>query len=217
MNFPKRLVPWQKWEEWSYVKDLLYSMDYNQQLDGISIVKAWKCRCTAIPISIECTSIFTELLMKIRAIIHNRTIESNQMDYSELMYSASMALIRMVNGIVDAEQKGVYSKSVNVIAEEVGLPREFVDLRHRCTHGTIPSIEVLYSSMEEAKKWLYEYYWLVFYFDLNHSLETGGIHYRSCQLDYSAASDCQSNRQFQLRSFDIPSQRRSPPNFEDSL
>lgn len=161
MNYSKRLVPWQKWEEWRYVKELLYSDNYEYQQEGISIVKAWKCRCSSIPVAVESTSLFSELLIKMDEMIRSQTIENNQIQYSELVNASSMAIIRMVNGLIDVEQKGAYSKSVNVIAEEIGLPREFVDLRHRCTHGTIPSFEVLYSALQEGKQWLYEVYWLV--------------------------------------------------------
>ena len=82
-------------------------------------------------------------------------------DYDELLYSASLAMIRMVNGIIDIEQKGVYSKSVNVIAEEIGLPRAFVDLRHNCTHSELPSFDGMLLSLQSAKMWLGDFYWQV--------------------------------------------------------
>ena len=161
MDYAKRLVPWQSWEEWMYVRNLLYSMDYNEQMKGISIVKVWNCRCSAIPIAVQSSSLFTELLIKMDYYSKNQYIETEPFEISTLTYAASMALIRMVNGIIDAEQKGVYAKSVNVIAEELNIPREFVDLRHRCTHGDIPSFDVLYSSLQQGKRWLYENYWQV--------------------------------------------------------
>ena len=43
MNFTKRLVPWQSWDEWRYVKDLLYSNNMEDEKKGVSIVNAWKC------------------------------------------------------------------------------------------------------------------------------------------------------------------------------
>ena len=163
MNFTKRLVPWQSWDEWRYVKDLLYSNNMEDEKKGVSIVNAWKCRCVTIPVAVESTALYTDLLIQMTTIMTMTTIEGQQEQYTQQLYASSMAIIRMVNGIIDAQQKGAYSKSVNIIAEEIGLPRDFVDLRHGCTHSSLPSIEVLYSALQEGKQWLFEHYWIVIF------------------------------------------------------
>ena len=54
-----------------------------------------------------------------------------------------LSLSRFVNGLVDAQQKGVYAKSVAAVAEALDLPHAFVDLRHEATHGALPSLPLL--------------------------------------------------------------------------
>ena len=78
MNFTKRLVPWQSWDEWRYVKDLLYSSNIEDEKKGVSIVNAWKCRCVTIPVAVESTALYTDLLIQMIPIMTMTTIESQQ-------------------------------------------------------------------------------------------------------------------------------------------
>lgn len=71
----------------------------------------------------------------------------------------STALIRFVNGMIDPHQKGSYAIPMQVIARDIGLPVFLVDLRHTCTHETLPSLRELRAGVEEALKWLLENYW----------------------------------------------------------
>ncbi|KAJ3073470.1 rRNA-processing protein las1 [Podochytrium sp. JEL0797] len=73
----------------------------------------------------------------------------------------SIAFVRFVNGVVDAQQKGVFAGSVAGIAESLGLPAWFVDLRHSGTHDRLPSISVLRSGCHQALQWLNDNYWIV--------------------------------------------------------
>lgn len=83
---------------------------------------------------------------------------------------------RFVNGIVDPAQKGQYAQSVASIADSIGLPGWFVDLRHAGTHEALPSISLLRSgcaqvffclvnvesvSTRQALEWLNANYWTV--------------------------------------------------------
>ena len=161
MNSIKRYVPWATWEEWMYVRQLLYSNSVEDIMEGVDIVNAWKLRASGVPVAIESTALFSKLIIKMERCLEEEEETGYSMDYDELLYSASLAMIRMVNGIIDVEQKGVYSKSVNVIAEEIGLPRAFVDLRHNCTHNDLPSFDVMLLSLKNAKLWLADFYWQV--------------------------------------------------------
>ena len=111
--------------------------------------------------AVETTALFTSLILKMDECLNQSYCGSASSDYTHLHYAAALAMIRMVNGIIDVEQKGVYSKSINVLAEEIGLPRYFVDLRHRCTHSDMPSFEVLLLGLKNGKHWLYDFYWQV--------------------------------------------------------
>ena len=161
MSVVKKLVPWSNWSEWRYVKSLLYSDDVKRQWDGVHIVKAWKCRASDVPVAIESTALFTELIIKIDKVRNERGLQDADSRVFELHYAAALAIIRMVNGMIDVEQKGEYSRSVNSIAREINLPRYVVDLRHRCTHSDMPSFERVYEAIQGGKKWLYYAYWTV--------------------------------------------------------
>ena len=162
MNPVNRFVPWMNWDQWLYVKMLLYSMEPQLVSEGVDIVNSWKIRPCGVPVAVESTALFSELIMKMDSCMQEEEVNGYSASYNELCLAAALALIRMVNGMIDVEQKGVYSKSVNSIAEEIGLPRIFVDLRHRCTHNDIPSFDVLYTSLKNAKQWLFDAYWMVF-------------------------------------------------------
>ena len=57
------------------------------------------------------------------------------------------------------EQKGVYARSVQSIADDIGLPDWLVDLRHEATHAALPSLEVLRKGCEFSLGWLNDHYW----------------------------------------------------------
>lgn len=65
---------------------------------------------------------------------------SNQLS---LRQSYAAAVIRLVNGLVDPLQLGVYARSIASIAAQLGLPLWLVELRHAATHEDLPSLEVL--------------------------------------------------------------------------
>lgn len=46
-------------------------------------------------------------------------------------------------------------------AAAIGLPEQFVDLRHRATHDEIPSLEVLRTMARRGLDWLWERWWKV--------------------------------------------------------
>ena len=61
------------------------------------------------------------------------------------------AVVRFVNGMVDARQHGVYARSIAAIASEIGLPGWFVELRHAATHEDLPSLEILREASREVR------------------------------------------------------------------
>lgn len=74
----------------------------------------------------------------------------NSSSYLSLRQSYAAALIRLVNGLVDPLQLGVYARSIAAIAAQLGLPAWLVDLRHAATHEDLPSLELLRQASREV-------------------------------------------------------------------
>ena len=62
----------------------------------------------------------------------------------------STAVIRLVNGLVDPLQSGVYARSIASRAAQLGLPGWLVEVRHAATHEELPSLEVLREAANEV-------------------------------------------------------------------
>jgi len=62
--------------------------------------------------------------------------------------------IRFVNGLVDPEQKSVFAGSISNIAEAIGLPSVFVEIRHAGTHDLLPSIDILRNGAAQVIKFI---------------------------------------------------------------
>lgn len=60
-----------------------------------------------------------------------------------LRQSYALAIIRLVNGLVDPLQQGIYARPISSIAAQIGLPSWLVEVRHAATHEDLPSLELL--------------------------------------------------------------------------
>lgn len=60
-----------------------------------------------------------------------------------LRQSYALAIVRLVNGLVDPLQQGVYARPISSIAAQIGLPSWLVELRHAATHEDLPSLNLL--------------------------------------------------------------------------
>jgi ribosomal biogenesis protein LAS1 len=74
-----------------------------------------------------------------------------------MMYS--MALTRLINGLVAPYQKSLYAVPIGQVAARIGLPPSLVDLRHQASHNQLPSLVQLRSAAKQALQWLEENYW----------------------------------------------------------
>ena len=148
-----RVVPWMCREEWiTTYKNLYNFQDTKSQVKGVKRVQAWKSRsCGKLPLSIETTASL------IAATIVD--VEESQTRPLAVQLTMAMAIVRFVNGMVDMEQKGMYARSVQSIADDIGLPDWLVDLRHEATHAALPSLEVLRTGCQFSLDWLREQYW----------------------------------------------------------
>ncbi len=68
-------------------------------------------------------------------------------------------LSSFVTGLVDTRQKATHKRSMYEIAEEIGLPASFVELRHQVTHDELPSVTVLRHAVNRSLAWLWDHYW----------------------------------------------------------
>ncbi|XP_057838822.2 uncharacterized protein LOC131048765 isoform X2 [Cryptomeria japonica] len=70
----------------------------------------------------------------------------------------SMAITRLLNGVVDQSDKK-QKRSINDSAEEIGLPRLLVDIRHESAHNRLPALPLLRLASKKALNWLNSNYW----------------------------------------------------------
>lgn len=69
-----------------------------------------------------------------------------------LRQSYATAIIRLVNGLVDPLQVGTFARPIASIAQQLGLPSWFVELRHAATHEDLPSIDLLREAARQVRK-----------------------------------------------------------------
>ncbi|ORX73632.1 Las1-domain-containing protein [Linderina pennispora] len=151
MSLIPKVVPWTSTEEYLGVSDCLYSDDIVERKRGVGIVKAWRVR-GKVPAAIDATANLTEIWVADQE-------RSTTMTNNQLRHMYTIAIVRFVNTIVDLEQRGVYAQSVAMLANRIGMPAWFVELRHAGTHKQIPSLTVLRSACDQALQWLYDHYW----------------------------------------------------------
>ncbi|KAJ1966113.1 rRNA-processing protein las1 [Dipsacomyces acuminosporus] len=147
-----KVVSWTSTEEYMAVAGYLYSQDISDRRKGIATVKSWRAR-GRVPVAIDATANLVEI------IVADQGQGSRGTSVNQLRHMYTMALIRFVNSIVDLEQKGLYAQSIAGIANRIGMPAWFVELRHAGTHEQIPSLAVLRSACSQALYWLRDYYW----------------------------------------------------------
>ena len=79
---------------------------------------------------------------------HSQQLHETQLS---LRHSYALAIIRLVNGLVDPLQFGAYARSIASIANQLGLPSWLVELRHAATHEDLPSLELLREAAQEVR------------------------------------------------------------------
>eukprot|EP00249_Psilotum_nudum_P011578 c23251_g1_i1 orf=1888-4143(+) len=151
-----KLMPWQSWLEWNLVREALFSSSPDQVSRALDKVVAWQSR-GRLPVAVEVTA---ELINIQRTDPCFSNSVTSQLICTEemlrLMYG--MAVMRMVNGVVDQSRKS-NSTSVAVRAEAAGLPRALVDIRHEVAHKELPGIAFLRQASKQALEWLKVRYW----------------------------------------------------------
>ncbi|KAL7688174.1 hypothetical protein Plhal304r1_c020g0072981 [Plasmopara halstedii] len=159
MSCRRNAVPWVDWVEWQDVHESLFSTDPFLQQRAVSRVAAWRSR-TQLPVAINATSQLVELqLHESMAQHHHHAVGVSSRSHSELSLLYANIIVRCVNGLVDASQKGEYAHAVSTLAQRIGIPLWIVDLRHESTHNQLPSLPVLRFAARHLLAWLRANYW----------------------------------------------------------
>jgi hypothetical protein len=145
----RRVVPWRSWAEWHSVWRALYdanSTDETKQF-AIARVHTWEVR-GRVPKAVLATADLVNAL-------HISTLSS-----SSARLTLGMAVVRMVNSLVDPWQRRHVAQSIQMLAATLHLPRMLVDLRHAATHTELPPLALLQAAAAVALRWLNDWYWL---------------------------------------------------------
>lgn len=147
------ITPWAGWSEWSSTYDDLFALDEpSRRADGVRRVELWRIReQQALPLAVDATATFTELAL---------LDAGGGLSEHALCLMYAMSITRLVNGITDPLQQNARAVSVKRLAQTVGLPAALVELRHECTHNSLPSIGRLRLAADESLLWLHTNYWL---------------------------------------------------------
>lgn len=136
-------------EEWERARNLLFSQDHEDRSNGVDLITLWLSRGRC-PVAAEVTSLLVKVMLN---------VECGSRDDLELRMMASMALIRFVNGITDAQQQRKFARPVHEVAAQLGMPDVCVSLRHAATHGHLPCLSALCLACKLALRWLHDAYW----------------------------------------------------------
>ena len=144
-----RYVPWATWDEWITTYRYLYSPEESHLTHALHTVDVWRIR-GRVPMAVDATATLRRIW---------RLDEGKTLDSQTLRLQYSLAIVRFVNGVTDAAQKGRVAASVAGLAHQLGVPRLLVDIRHESTHNELPTISVLRVAAGQALEWLQRWYW----------------------------------------------------------
>ncbi|THV06102.1 Las1-domain-containing protein [Dendrothele bispora CBS 962.96] len=153
MRLPRR-VPWASLAELDQVCAAIFTdeNDLESKIFAINRLSAWRA-ITSLPHALEST-------LALLVVIVQDSQSPRNLPFLSLRQSYASAIIRLVNGLVDPLQFGVYARSIASIASQLGLPSWLVELRHAATHEDLPSLELLREGARQSMSWLLHNYWL---------------------------------------------------------
>jgi ribosomal biogenesis protein LAS1 len=122
---------------------------------AINIIQTWTHR-GYVPHPIVATSLLVDSLIT--------NFEFGLEDTDSLPPFAKSALFataisRFVTGFCDIGHGGSTKRSMYDVAADLGMPEEWVGMRHEITHGAMPSVLEMKLVAEEALDWLWKGYW----------------------------------------------------------
>lgn len=145
-----RRMPWASWSEWHTVHAGVMSEWWEEREWALRRMAAWEHR-GGMPHAAAATAYLLDALQR-------RQDGSIRSELQERLM-LSMAIIRAVNGLVDASQRAARAQPISVLASRMGLPAWLVDVRHEATHNSLPTLSALRSAADAVLQWLFSHYW----------------------------------------------------------
>lgn len=149
------ITPWRDRSELLKVRQAFYQKPINDAppdkeawQNAVSLVSVWAQRGSC-PHLIESTALL------ISASVNDKTGSSAY----AVRAAYSAAFCRFVTGLLDGYQDKKHKLSMFSIAKNIGLPANFVELRHQCTHEELPSLVKLRGACKRSLDWIWEHYW----------------------------------------------------------
>lgn len=133
----------------------LSSPDPKLREHGVRRVQTWRTR-GKLPVAVDVTASFIEVMLNDPA--QNLSTTSPRGEH-ELQLLYGMCVVRLINGIVDAAQRGAFAQNMRGLAGEMDWPTWLVDLRHDISHRAMPSLQILRLAAKEALWLLFERFW----------------------------------------------------------
>ncbi|KAK5167769.1 rRNA-processing protein las1 [Saxophila tyrrhenica] len=151
-------TPWRHPSDLLHVRSQLYPptpttpTTTSAQRHAITRIQAWKLRGN-LPHAVESTALLVD------ALLHHHLPGTSSFSI-RAVYSA--AFTRFVTGFCDIgrnRERSLEPSSMLEIARQIGMPVEFVALRHEATHEELPGVKRLVDATHQALEWLWRVYW----------------------------------------------------------
>eukprot|EP00930_Biecheleria_cincta_P073743 TRINITY_DN61034_c0_g1_i1.p1 TRINITY_DN61034_c0_g1~~TRINITY_DN61034_c0_g1_i1.p1 ORF type:complete len:673 (+),score=140.23 TRINITY_DN61034_c0_g1_i1:71-2089(+) len=146
-----KVSAWSSWSEFEAVYEQLVSTNAEDRAAGLQRIATWRTRAR-LPVAVDVTASFVEIMLNDSHF--NPATKAPRSDH-ELRLMYAMAVVRLVNGIVDVGHRG----SILSRAQGLEWPQWFVDLRHEASHQSLPSLPLLRLAAQEAVWLLVERFW----------------------------------------------------------
>ncbi|KAH9830391.1 Pre-rRNA-processing protein las1 [Teratosphaeria destructans] len=130
---------------------------HHHQMTAITRIHTYKLRSPNLPHAVESTALLLDSL-------HHHHNTTNSPHSIRAVYAS--AFTRFVTGFADIgrAKSGRLAgpenqRSMLEVARGIGMPEEFVALRHEVTHEELPSVGRLRKAVLAGLEWLWEVYW----------------------------------------------------------
>ncbi|KAK3115030.1 rRNA-processing protein las1 [Teratosphaeriaceae sp. CCFEE 6253] len=174
---PKYTVhPWRHPSDLLAVRDQLYPTipptgpsphpTAQQRHASTRILSCWKLRGN-LPHAVESTALLVDAQLHHTLSLSPHPKNSNDPattpSQSAIRATYASAFSRFVTGFCDigrAREGSLQPSSMLDVAKRIGMPPDFVALRHEATHEEGPSLPRLVAAVERGVAWLWEVYWV---------------------------------------------------------